>query len=53
VRAAKRLLNAAPVTDTASGLLAESLEQDLLIGQPHQLEAARANVEKRAPLFED
>jgi enoyl-CoA hydratase/carnithine racemase len=53
VRAAKRLLNAAPVTDTASGLLAESLEQDLLIGQPHQLEASRANVEKRPPVFED
>jgi enoyl-CoA hydratase/carnithine racemase len=53
VRAAKRLLNAAPVTDTAAGLLAESLEQDLLIGQPHQLEASRANVEKRAPVFED
>jgi enoyl-CoA hydratase/carnithine racemase len=53
VRAAKRLLNAAPVTDKASGLLAESLEQDLLIGQPHQLEASRAIVEKRAPVFED
>lgn len=53
VRAAKRLLNAAPVCDVASGLLAESLEQDLLIGQPHQLEAVRANVEKRPPVFED
>jgi enoyl-CoA hydratase/carnithine racemase len=53
VRAAKRLLNAAPVIDPAAGLLAESLEQDLLIGQPHQIEAARANVEKRPPRFED
>jgi len=53
VRAAKRLLNAAPVTDPAAGLLAESLEQDLLIGRPHQLEAIRANIEKRPPAFED
>jgi enoyl-CoA hydratase/carnithine racemase len=53
VRAAKRLLNAAPVCDVAAGLLAESLEQDLLIGKPDQVEAVRANVEKRLPVFED
>ena len=53
VRAAKRLLNAAPVCDVASGLLAESMEQDLLIGRPDQQEAVRANAEKRPPVFVD
>jgi enoyl-CoA hydratase/carnithine racemase len=53
VRAAKRLLNAAPVGDPAAGLLAESMEQDMLIGRPHQLEAVRATIEQRPPAFED
>ncbi len=53
MRAAKRLLNLAPVVDPAAGLLAESVEQDVLIGSPNQLEAVAANLEKRAPKFRD
>ena len=32
-------------------LLAESVEQTKLMGSPNQLEAVRANIEKRAPRF--
>ncbi len=53
VRAAKRLLNAAVVSDPASGLLQESYEQERLIGSANQVEAVRANLEKRAPKFRD
>jgi enoyl-CoA hydratase/carnithine racemase len=53
IRAAKRLLNAAPVTDPASGLVQETLEQVALIGSPNQAEAVMANLEKRAPAFAD
>ena len=53
VRGAKRLLNAAVVTDPAAGLLQESFEQDKLIGSANQVEAIKANLEKRAPNFED
>lgn len=53
VRAAKRLLNMALAADPASVLLAESLEQDRLIGSPNQLEAVRANLEGRSPEFLD
>jgi hypothetical protein len=31
--------------------LAESREQQALIGSPHQVEAIRAQAEKRAPVF--
>jgi enoyl-CoA hydratase/carnithine racemase len=51
VRAAKRLLNAAPTADVAAGLLAESIEQQALIGSPNQLEAVMANLGKREPRF--
>lgn len=53
VRAAKRLLNAAVATDAAAGLLAESVEQQKLIGSPNQLEAVAANLQKRTANFRD
>lgn len=51
IRAAKRLLNTAVDSNAAEGLLAESVLQDDLIGAPDQVEAIRANLEKRAPRF--
>ncbi|MFN4353667.1 crotonase/enoyl-CoA hydratase family protein [Parvibaculum sp.] len=51
IRAAKRIFNAAPDTDAAALLLAESVEQDKLIGGAHQKEAIMANLEKRKPVF--
>src|ERR1700710_2314626 len=52
IRAAKRMLNNLSV-DPGPALLAESVEQMKLMGGPNQLEAVRANMEKRAPLFAD
>jgi enoyl-CoA hydratase/carnithine racemase len=52
VRAAKRMLNKLSV-DPGPALLAESVEQQKLIGSPNQTEAVRANIEKRAPRFAD
>jgi enoyl-CoA hydratase/carnithine racemase len=52
VRAVKRLLNNLSV-DPGPALLAESIEQMKLMGSPNQLEAVRANIEKRAPRFVD
>lgn len=52
IRAAKRMLNKLSV-DPGPALLAESVEQQTLIGSPNQLEAVRANIEKRAPNFVD
>ena len=54
IRAAKRLMNLANRTLDASAaalLQAESDEQVALMGAAHQLEAVRANLEKRAPVF--
>ena len=53
IRAAKRLLNRAAVAGEAAGMLAESVEQEALIGSPNQVEAISANLEKRAPRFTD
>ncbi len=53
IRAGKRLLNAAQSEDTATLLMAESVEQSKLIGSPNQVEAVKANLEKRAPKFKD
>src|ERR1700754_821134 len=50
IRAAKRMLNKRSV-DPGPALLAESVEQQKLIGSANQLEAVRANIEKRAPNF--
>ena len=52
IRAAKRLLNNLSV-DPGPALLAESVEQMKLMGSANQLEAVRANIEKRAPHFAD
>ncbi len=56
LRADKRLMNASShVLDASAAALlqAESDEQVALMGQPNQLEAVRANLEKRAPVFSD
>jgi enoyl-CoA hydratase/carnithine racemase len=56
LRAAKRLMNQAHATLDASAaalLQAESNEQVALMGQPHQVEAVRANLENRPPVFVD
>lgn len=53
VRAAKRLLNEAPLVSPATGLQREEMLQRALAGTPNQLEAVRANFEKRAPKFSD
>jgi enoyl-CoA hydratase/carnithine racemase len=52
IRAAKRMLNKLSV-DPGPALLAESIEQQKLLGSPNQTEAVRANLEKRAPRFVD
>lgn len=52
IRAAKRMLNDLSV-DPGPALLAESIEQQKLIGSANQTEAVRANLEKRAPKFAD
>ena len=50
IRAAKRMLNNLSA-DPGPALLAESVEQMKLMGAPNQLEAVRANIDKRAPRF--
>jgi enoyl-CoA hydratase/carnithine racemase len=53
IRAAKRLLDASGVTSVEEGLrLEESLQRGLL-GSANQVEAVRANAEKREPRFRD
>lgn len=52
VRAAKRLYNAYS-HDAEALLMAESIEQAGVIRTPNQVEAVRANLEKRAPVFRD
>ncbi|MDM0112207.1 crotonase/enoyl-CoA hydratase family protein [Variovorax sp. J22R133] len=51
IRAAKRLLNASMALDAGGLLLQESVEQKALIGSANQIEAVRANMERRAPVF--
>ncbi|KJK22437.1 enoyl-CoA hydratase [Burkholderiaceae bacterium 16] len=52
IRAAKRLMQVSEDGDGAAILLAESVEQDRLIGGANQREAVIANMEKRAPVFQ-
>lgn len=52
IRAAKRLLNNLS-GDPTPALIAESVEQQALIGKPNQTEAVRANLERRMPKFAD
>jgi len=53
IRAGKRLLNAAGLVPLAEGLQLEETLQRSLMGAPNQMEAVRANLEKRAPRFQD
>ncbi len=53
IRAGKRLLEAAWHADERSGLELESTLQRSLIGSPNQVEAVKANFEKREPKFAD
>ena len=53
IRAGKRLLDLAIEGDPHAILLAETTEQVKLIGSPNQVEAVKANLEKRAPQFAD
>jgi enoyl-CoA hydratase/carnithine racemase len=53
IRAAKQLLNAAPLSSVAEGLKLEEKLQRGLIGSPNQIESVKANMEKRAPKFSD
>jgi enoyl-CoA hydratase/carnithine racemase len=53
VRAAKRLLTAAPLVNTDEGLLLEEKLQRSLIGGRNQIEAVQANLQKRDPKFVD
>lgn len=51
VRAGKALVSFAYQNDEAAVLMEESRAQASLIGQPDQMEAVMANVQKRAPKF--
>lgn len=53
IRAGKRLLNSAYVSDPAAGLRLEEQLQVSLIGTPNQVEAVQANMQKRPPQFQD
>jgi enoyl-CoA hydratase/carnithine racemase len=53
IRAGKRLLGAAGLLDLETGLRLEEELQASLLGKPDQIEAVRANAEKREPRFED
>ena len=52
MRAAKRLMRVTEDGDTTAILLAESVEQDRLIGGTNQREAVIAAMENRAPVFQ-
>ncbi len=53
IRAGLRLLNESGLTSVADGLALEEKLQLGLIGRPNQVEAVKANLEKRAPRFAD
>ncbi len=53
VRAGKRLFETSWHADERTGLELEAALQTALIGSPNQMEAVRANFEKRVPEFED
>ena len=53
IRADKRLLNAARLLDDSAGLLLEEGLQRSVLGKPNQIEAVKANLEKRDPTFTD
>ncbi len=51
IRAGKKLLNASVEVGVAEGLALEASLQLGLIGKPNQVEAVKANLERRAPRF--
>jgi enoyl-CoA hydratase/carnithine racemase len=53
IRADKRLLNDAVAVEAAAGLMAESVEQERLIGSPNQIEAVMSNLQKRTANYRD
>ena len=53
IRGAKTLYNQAADAEAAAVLLAESEVQGAVLRTPNQIEAVRANIEKRAPMFTD
>jgi enoyl-CoA hydratase/carnithine racemase len=53
VRAAKKLLTRAYSADPVEGLKLEEGIQRTLLGSKNQIEAVKANMEKRVPEFED
>ena len=53
IRGSKALLNLAGTVSLAEGFKAEERTIRSLIGSPNQVEAVRANMEKRAPAFAD
>ena len=53
MKASKRLINLMVDGDTATVLQGESDEQVKLMRSPNQVEAVKANMEKRAPVFVD
>jgi enoyl-CoA hydratase/carnithine racemase len=53
VRSAKRLFNETGIGPVNDGFLLESQLQKELVGSPNQVEAVRANLEKRPPAFRD
>jgi enoyl-CoA hydratase/carnithine racemase len=53
IRAAKQLLNDSNLVSVEEGLGMEASLQASLIARPNQIEAVKANLEKRDPAFED
>jgi len=51
IRAAKRLSNMLTYASDEAILLAESAEQEQIMGRPNQVEAVMAQMEGRAPSF--
>lgn len=51
IRANKRLLNSQGRVSEREGMMAESIEQDELLGSQEQMEVVMANIEKRLPVF--
>lgn len=53
VRLAKSLITETERMEPRAALMAESIAQKALIGQPNQMEAVMAGMEKRSPRFKD
>ena len=51
IKAGKRLMNNLPLLSDAEALMAESREQDSIIGKPNQVEAIMSQMQKRAPNY--